>query len=285
MSKSILNVDYNGTIGELSSKSSCLLWTSNENYQVKWELNDLTLLHLAKTLGFVQGREECFVQLTLNTLENGPSTLYFHPNTTITTVARFLDFLLSHIQRQLIRNEQDYVYDVNASSAVEYTHFESRWPEVSHFESRWPSNLPLPNQNSTIYKLGSIGMNLLSSVIGKPITNKIEDVGWNVLESFSQVTAYAKDKTASALEHPLAKPFLPLIPDSVKHYFHSKEAERLYSEYETVGTFVQLHSDQFQSRPPLLQNTPITREIPIYLKDIELQVVGFYLLQECILIL
>ena len=98
--------------------------------------------------------------------------------------------------------------------------------------SRWPESLPKPPDE--FVKIGQFGMGLLSSVLGTPAKNKVEDIGFDVLEKFAQVTHFAKDNTKKALENPLAGPLIPLIPEKVRSQFLSNdEAETLIREYES----------------------------------------------------
>ncbi|KAL2919319.1 GTPase activating protein [Polyrhizophydium stewartii] len=115
--------------------------------------------------------------------------------------------------------------------------------------SRWPPTLPQPGADSTIYRAGALGMGVISSVVGRPIATKIEDVGWSMLEQFAKVTAFAKSKTSEALEHPLARPLLPLIPEQVRSYFlSSAEAEALLREYDSAGHYLARFSNEIQNR-------------------------------------
>jgi hypothetical protein len=48
--------------------------------------------------------------------------------------------------------------------------------EENTFMSRWPSNLPQPRQDSALYKIGEIGMGLISTVLGNPTKNVYREI-------------------------------------------------------------------------------------------------------------
>ncbi len=81
------------------------------------------------------------------------------------------------------------------------------------------------------------------------------------MEQFAKVTIFAKDKTVQALEHPLARPLLPLIPEAARsHFLSSAEAEALLQDYDSAQHFIiqiahELHNSitERQIRAPMLQ--------------------------------
>ncbi|KAJ3009617.1 GTPase activating protein [Thoreauomyces humboldtii] len=110
----------------------------------------------------------------------------------------------------------------------------------------WAAAVP---EGSIIHRFGSLGFNAVTHIVGQPIATKIEDVGWNMLERFSKVTNYAKNTTVQVLEHPLARPFVPYIPQNVRSYFlSSAEAEALLEEYEPAGQYIARFAADLQSR-------------------------------------
>ncbi|KAJ1339708.1 hypothetical protein BSLG_005614 [Batrachochytrium salamandrivorans] len=107
--------------------------------------------------------------------------------------------------------------------------------------------LPHPQESSIIYKAGAFGMDVVSSIVGRPIATKIEDVGWDMLEQFAKVTTFAKAKTSRALEHPLARPFLPYVPEQIRSIFlSSAEAEALLNDYDSAGRYLEQFAQDFQ---------------------------------------
>ncbi|KAJ3293068.1 GTPase activating protein [Borealophlyctis nickersoniae] len=125
----------------------------------------------------------------------------------------------------------------------------STQPNQSGSRRQWPDNIPAVPQDSTIYKLGSVGFGLVTGIVGQPIANKIEDAGWNMLERFSRVTNYARNTTVQVLEHPLARPILPLIPPNIRSYFlSSAEAEALLEEYDSFGQYLARYAGELGER-------------------------------------
>jgi hypothetical protein len=69
------------------------------------------------------------------------------------------------------------------------------------------------------------------------------------LETFAKVTNFAKDKTTQALEHPLARPILPLIPENVRsHFLSSAEAEALLADYDSAQHFLAQIAQEWEHR-------------------------------------
>jgi hypothetical protein len=71
----------------------------------------------------------------------------------------------------------------------------------------------------------------------------VEDVArnasWDMMETFSRVTKFAQNTTRHVVEHPLARPILPLIPSGIRNMIlESVEAETLISEYDSAGHFL-----------------------------------------------
>ncbi|XJO75589.1 hypothetical protein BDV3_006242 [Batrachochytrium dendrobatidis] len=119
--------------------------------------------------------------------------------------------------------------------------------KLSVAPTRWPDVLPHPQESSIIYKAGAFGMDVVSSIVGRPIATKIEDVGWDMLEQFAKVTTFAKAKTSRALEHPLARPFLPYVPEQIRSIFlSSAEAEALLNDYDSAGRYLEQFAQDFQ---------------------------------------
>ncbi|KAJ3334725.1 GTPase activating protein, partial [Kappamyces sp. JEL0680] len=119
--------------------------------------------------------------------------------------------------------------------------------------SRWPAGLPQPPKDSPLFKIGEMGMGFLSQVLGSQTKNKIEDAGFTVLENFAQ-----------ALEHPLARPLLPLIPEQVRSQFlSSAEAEALLNDYDSAQRYLAQFSQDITSRMGLRRATKSTEHLAI----------------------
>ncbi|KAJ3161491.1 GTPase activating protein [Geranomyces michiganensis] len=112
---------------------------------------------------------------------------------------------------------------------------------------KWPENWPAVPEG--IHRFGTFGYSMVTNIVGQPMAAKMEDAGWNLLERFSKVTNYAKNTTVQVLEHPLARPFVPYIPQNVRSYFlSSAEAEALLAEYEPAGQYIARFAADLQSR-------------------------------------
>ncbi|KAH6584030.1 hypothetical protein BASA60_001129 [Batrachochytrium salamandrivorans] len=84
------------------------------------------------------------------------------------------------------------------------------------------------------------------------MADKIEDVGWDMLERFAKVTTFAKTKTSQALEHPLARPFLPYVPEQIRSVLlSSPEAETLINDYDSAGRYIERFAHDIQRRMTL----------------------------------
>ncbi|TPX56682.1 hypothetical protein PhCBS80983_g04342 [Powellomyces hirtus] len=109
--------------------------------------------------------------------------------------------------------------DVNPGASIPIAGQEPGARPVS--PHRWPETWPAVSEGSAVYRLGSLGFNMVTNIVGQPMATKIEDAGWNMLERFSKVTNYAKSTT---------------------------EAEALLEEYEPAGHYIARFAADLQSR-------------------------------------
>ncbi|KAJ3320384.1 GTPase activating protein [Boothiomyces sp. JEL0866] len=135
---------------------------------------------------------------------------------------------------------------------------------------KWPAGIPQPPEDSSVYKIGAFGFGVVSSLLGSPTAHKLEDVGWDVLERFAQVTIFAKDKTTQALEHPLARPLLPLIPDKIRsNFLTSAEAEALIEDYDSAHRYLAQFADEIQRKIGIKKDIEVIKEEPDTTCDFE----------------
>ncbi|KAJ3273558.1 GTPase activating protein [Terramyces sp. JEL0728] len=135
---------------------------------------------------------------------------------------------------------------------------------------KWPAGIPQPPEDSSVYKIGAFGFGVVSSLLGSPTAHKLEDVGWDVLERFAQVTIFAKDKTTQALEHPLARPLLPLIPDKIRsNFLTSAEAEALIEDYDSAHRYLAQFADDIQRKIGIKKEIEVVRQEPDTTCDFE----------------
>ncbi|KAI9343462.1 rab-GTPase-TBC domain-containing protein [Zopfochytrium polystomum] len=119
-------------------------------------------------------------------------------------------------------------------------------------DREWPVTLPI-SQDSMIYRLGAFGLGMAASIVGPTVSNKVEDVArtaaWDVMERFSRVTKFAQSTTRQVVEHPYARPILPLIPTRIRDFILSSvEAEALVNEYDSAGHYLSRFANELQSR-------------------------------------
>ncbi|KAJ3247268.1 GTPase activating protein [Chytriomyces hyalinus] len=123
------------------------------------------------------------------------------------------------------------------------------WPTV------FPANAAV--ETSTVYKIGSFGLGVVGGVVGAivgtGVTQKAEEIArnaaWDALDQFSKVTKFAQDTTRQVVEHPLARPVLPLIPTQLRDMvMSSEEAEQLMTEYDSASMYLSNFADSIQSR-------------------------------------
>ncbi|KAI9475688.1 MAG: rab-GTPase-TBC domain-containing protein [Benjaminiella poitrasii] len=56
----------------------------------------------------------------------------------------------------------------------------------------------------------------MSTTTAEPITKTIRDARWTLLERLSKITQYSRDTATQVLDHPIARPLIPLLPTSVQ---------------------------------------------------------------------
>ncbi|KAI8813151.1 rab-GTPase-TBC domain-containing protein [Cladochytrium replicatum] len=86
----------------------------------------------------------------------------------------------------------------------------------------------------------------MQRVVGEPLTNRVKDEMWNTMERFSKVTKIAQEP--QVLEHPLARPILPLIPAGVRSLILNSETEALINEYDSAAHYISAYSDELNRR-------------------------------------
>jgi hypothetical protein len=105
-----------------------------------------------------------------------------------------------------------------------------------------------PARGSGLNALKSFGLEVVSALLGSPAAARMEHTGMEVLERFAKVTSFAKDKTTQALEHPLTRPLLPLIPENIRSQFlSSSEAEELLKDYVSAQHYFANYANNLQS--------------------------------------
>ncbi|KAI9097100.1 rab-GTPase-TBC domain-containing protein [Phlyctochytrium arcticum] len=235
-------------------------------------LADVKSFALSKQLTLSNNEEICLVCLSVNLSLGGQlPDLWFDRNengqaSSLVDVETELNVWFRAVGRDIIRTDNNGAETTSREVPNVYEligTLETLHPPAAALgrpssPHRWPEGWPSVPEGSAIHRIGTLGFNVVSNIVGQPIADKIEDAGWNMLERFSKVTNYAKNTTVQVLEHPLARPILPLIPQNVRSYFlSSAEAEALLEEYEPAGHYLARFAQELQNR---LGQTPPIKE-------------------------
>jgi hypothetical protein len=85
------------------------------------------------------------------------------------------------------------------------------------------------------------------------------------LEKLGKVTTFAKDTTTKALEHPLTRPLLPLIPERVRSVFlSSEEAAELMRDYVSAEHFYRQYAADLQAQMGLRERPEVIESDTAY---------------------
>ena len=96
-----------------------------------------------------------------------------------------------------------------------------------------------------MYKFTTFGLDVVNSLAGPQVKTSLQDAGFDILSRFSQVTKVATDRTTAALEHPLARPLLPYIPEHIRgHFLSSQETAVLLAEYDSAGQYLMRYAHE-----------------------------------------
>ncbi|KAH9250173.1 hypothetical protein BASA81_012051 [Batrachochytrium salamandrivorans] len=208
-------------------------------------LDTILSLTLSPLLTLFRGEEACIQQIAIN-LQDGSSwpSLWIgavgHERLppSLSETVQILRRIFRRVGKDIVGCDVPNVFFVSDKLAASST--------------RWPEGLPQPPDSSVIFKAGAFGMDVVSSIVGRPMADKIEDVGWDMLERFAKVTTFAKTKTSQALEHPLARPFLPYVPEQIRSVLlSSPEAETLINDYDSAGRYIERFAHDIQRRMTL----------------------------------
>lgn len=71
-----------------------------------------------------------------------------------------------------------------------------------------------------------------------PITKAIKDARWSLLERLSRITQYSRDTAAQVLEHPIARPILPLLPTTVQSFVRNSTVQNTLNEYQMATHYL-----------------------------------------------
>ncbi|CEG74577.1 hypothetical protein RMATCC62417_09764 [Rhizopus microsporus] len=68
-----------------------------------------------------------------------------------------------------------------------------------------------------------------------PFISTIRDAQWTILERLSRITQYSRDTASQVLEHPMARPVLPLLPPSLQQLL---KKDNMLDDYETASQYL-----------------------------------------------
>jgi hypothetical protein len=72
-----------------------------------------------------------------------------------------------------------------------------------------------------------------------PLTAKLKEARWSLLEKFARVTAFGKRTASDILEQPIVKDqILPMLPNNVRNIVKSKEVQRYAGEYDSAREYL-----------------------------------------------
>jgi hypothetical protein len=175
----------------LGTPSNDLLPSSAIEYCWQIELDSISCIQIQATLTMFQEKAVA-IPLMLLEFEGGEKEFWFDPlegGGVLSTSPEVLLLLKSWIR--------PFGRDLKSFDGNKYYITD----EMGVEPSRWPKTLPQPAKDSPFFKIGEMGLDLLSQVLGSNAKDKIEDVGFNVLENFAQVTHFAKEKTSELFKY------------------------------------------------------------------------------------
>ncbi|KAF7726914.1 GTPase activating protein [Apophysomyces ossiformis] len=71
-----------------------------------------------------------------------------------------------------------------------------------------------------------------------PLTQALRDARWNILERFSQVTKISRDTAVFLLDHPIARPIIPLLPPSVQAMSRNGTVRETMNDYNVATHYL-----------------------------------------------
>lgn len=72
-----------------------------------------------------------------------------------------------------------------------------------------------------------------------PLTAKLKEARWTLLEKFARVTAFGRRTANDILEQPLVKEqILPRLPPQMRQIIKSKEVQRYAGEYDSAREYL-----------------------------------------------
>ncbi|CAG8533862.1 1164_t:CDS:10 [Acaulospora morrowiae] len=66
----------------------------------------------------------------------------------------------------------------------------------------------------------------------------LEEIRWNVYESFSKVARFSRETAATILEHPLARPILPHLPPAINNLIQVEPTRSVVCEYDAGRVYL-----------------------------------------------
>jgi len=97
------------------------------------------------------------------------------------------------------------------------------------------------SSTTTASSSSTSGSNIFSNLLQTPWQNTLSEFQWHLLERFSRVSIGVRSKAVQALDNPIAKPILPLLPLPIRTYLQQDpDAAKLIFEYESARDYLMM---------------------------------------------
>ncbi|KAG0169620.1 GTPase activating protein [Apophysomyces sp. BC1034] len=78
----------------------------------------------------------------------------------------------------------------------------------------------------------------ISDASTDPLTQALRDARWSILERFSKVTKLSRDTAVQLLDHPIARPIIPLLPPSVQAMSRNGTVRETMNDYNVATHYL-----------------------------------------------
>ncbi|KAG1380441.1 hypothetical protein G6F61_004055 [Rhizopus arrhizus] len=121
------------------------------------------------------------------------------------------------VMEQTDRMESSHTLEQDSVAAPAIQLLTSAYPEQPLRETAVPKLPPRQRRHRRIRTTQSTAFST------DPLVDSIKDVQWTLLERLSKITHYSRQTATQILEHPIARPVLPLLPSQLHHFLNSNE--------------------------------------------------------------
>jgi hypothetical protein len=128
---------------------------------------------------------------------------------------------------------------LQSSSEMQYVHLVEPIHSSNTNTKEAPPLSPVPKPASILIKHPIIEENQQQQESSDPIVNALREARWSLLDQLSKITQYSRDTAAQVLVHPIARPILPLLPNSVQALGrNSSAAQQTLNEYQMASQYL-----------------------------------------------